>query len=378
MNNNKIIITKQNLIGYILLIFSCILSGLEYTDFEVLGSSIRVVVLLYLVMILFYLFIGKYNKKALFLISSFLIISLITYLVSNSSKFLTMLVVAIVFSGLDYKKAFKLVLIIRTFILIMIMSFAQIGILDRYERTILKSKTYQTGFGMGYTHPNRLAFVFLFLILTYICYKNTEFKKKDFVLITVIFVIGYYFTKTRTLVLCFLVIALFLVAYNVVFFKKITSKIVGVLGIVVIPMCTFISLVVPKLLGKSGNIGTYMTALDKIANFRFANIRNLFETYPITLFGGVNEFVLLQSRYNYSTIDNGYIRLLFNFGIIGFMCFLILSILTIVFLVKKEQYNYVAVCIVIAIWGVSENILTSIAFNLIAVFWNELIRNRSM
>ena len=93
----------------------------------------------------------------------------------------------------------------------------------------------------------------------------------------------------------------------------------------------------------------------------------------LTLFGGVNEFSALSQKYNYTTVDNGYIRLIFEFGIIGMTAYLLLVILSTRKLVISKQYIF-AICIIgVAVWGLSENILIDCSYNITILFWSILL-----
>ena len=88
----------------------------------------------------------------------------------------------------------------------------------------------------------------------------------------------------------------------------------------------------------------------------------------------MNDFSKLDTLYNYSTVDNGYIRLLYGFGIIGFVLFILFSTICIKSIADYEEYIYLITYIAIAVWGINENVLESFAFNFSIIFWREILK----
>lgn len=79
--------------------------------------------------------------------------------------------------------------------------------------------------------------------------------------------------------------------------------------------------------------------------------------------------------YGYSVVDSGYVNLLFDFGILGFVIFIVLYILTIRRLIREQEYIYLAVLIAVFMWGFrfTENIFRSFSMNFTVLFWGMLL-----
>lgn len=107
---------------------------------------------------------------------------------------------------------------------------------------------------------------------------------------------------------------------------------------------------------------------------RFTHSARVFDLYPIPLWGGIVDFRLLQSNFGYAIVDNGYLCLLYDFGIVGFSLFIILYFLSMRILADKKEYVFLIAIIAVALWGITENILRSFAINFTVVFWAECIK----
>lgn len=143
------------------------------------------------------------------------------------------------------------------------------------------------------------------------------------------------------------------------------------------PACAVIALGVPCLMTTAtGKFQVYLWAINGDLGSRFTHASRVFENYDISLFGSMVDFEKLQILYNYSIVDDGYVQLLYNFGIFGSALFIILYILTIKRLIKKQEYVYIIAIMCIAMWGISENVLRSLATNFTVLFWSELMKNR--
>lgn len=380
MNNNskKYTILKQEFLSYLILISISILGGLENTDFELAHNHILVFAGVELVLFSILITMRRYKKKKLLSIVTIVLLSLLIYFKSTMPNFFFLMILAIVFSTIDYRKGIKTILICRTVMLVAINCLSIIGVLDLYEKTLYKITKTVIGYGLGYTHPNRLSFVILYLTLLFFCVKNNKIKRKDYIFMICFTIISFLVTGSRTALYCMILLFALLIIVR----SKVASKTIlflfKAISLSVIPVCSFISIIIPMMFRQlGGSVGTFITELDYLMNHRIALASNAFQTFNVTLFGGnIYNEMELRELYGYATVDNGYVRFLFRFGYFGFSILILFGVITIYYLLEKKEYNYVIACIIVAVWGVSENILISYSFNMIAIFWSEIIRER--
>ena len=371
-----ITIKANEIIVYLFLIIVSIQCSLVNTQIEISGIESQIFLLIECALFVLYFFMRKFKLKIALVILGLIFIAGLTYYSTGASAFMIMLMIAILLETIEYSNVFFVIFISRLIMLVIVVMLSVLGILDTYQRTITKAGTVITsGYGLGFTHPNRLAYVFLFLSLIFICYKNQRLKKINVLCMLCLNLIGYKITKSRTLLVSILGVTFIICMYQSKYFKQITKKILKIMAIIIMPLCAAISIIIPRLmLIATGKVQIILYAINGLFSSRFTHVYRAFLNYPITLFGGVNDFSELETLYNYSTVDNGYIRLLYGFGIIGFVLFILFSTICIKSIVAQEEYIYLIAYIAIAVWGINENILESFAFNFSIIFWREILK----
>lgn len=325
---------------------------------------------------LVWMFLQKYSIKSFTVRITFLLIAVLTYIATGETVFLIMLMTAMIFTSVDYKKAFRYLLNIRVLLLLVVIFVSLVGILNINAISIVKGGTTSAvvGYGLGYNHPNQLGCTVCVLLLMYACYKNEKIKYRNIALIGVIELIAYIVTKNRTgaFISALLVIALLL------YKNKVASKrFINILeksGKWIMPLCALLALGLPLMMASvSGRAKVVLYAINGIIGSRFTHSARVFENYSVPLFGGVIDFDKLQTLYQYSIVDNGYLRLIYNFGIVGFAVFMVLYFLTVRKLIRKKEYIYIIAIILMSLMGITENVLRSFALNFTVAFWCELM-----
>lgn len=325
---------------------------------------------------LVWMFLQKYSIKSFTVRITFLLIAVLTYIATGETVFLIMLMTAMIFTSVDYKKAFRYLLNIRVLLLLVVIFASLVGILNINAISIVKGGTTSAvvGYGLGYNHPNQLGCTVCVLFLMYACYKNEKIKYRNIALIGVIELIAYIVTKNRTgaFISALLVIALLL------YKNKVASKrFINILeksGKWIMPLCALLALGLPLMMASvSGRAKVVLYAINGIIGSRFTHSARVFENYSVPLFGGVIDFDKLQTLYQYSIVDNGYLRLIYNFGIVGFAVFMVLYFLTVRKLIRKKEYIYIIAIILMSLMGITENVLRSFALNFTVAFWCELM-----
>lgn len=365
-----------DLIGYILLFVISFEMGLVNTDLQLSGTISLCFLVLVLFLFILFLFCFNYELSKFIVILFFILIAFLTYLETNSKDFLYMLILAIFAQKLSYEKTFKIIFSIRVAMLIFIIGLSLLGVLNIYHILVNKQNLYfVTGYGLGFTHPNRLSFTILYIMSIYIAMKNRKLTAVNTVFLLVFSILTYFITQSRTIIVITVVFSFLLTFCYLKTTQKYFVRLIKFFSATCIPFCVFVSIGIPLILIRGeGKLKTYAVWLDTLFSGRFTHIRRAFLNYSITFFGGQNDFSTLKNLYGYSTIDNSYIRLLYGFGIVGFSVFIIFSTITIYRLIKRDEYIYLLLIMMTAFLGVTENILTTSAVSIISIFWSELLR----
>lgn len=353
-------------------------NAIMFTELQPQGVVARVFLIVEILLFLFVLLRGCYTKKTLVIIVLFSLYGLLSYVASGYTNFIKAIMSVIVFQGINDRKGFKYLFLLRLWLTLSINMLAITGVINLGLISVTKSYGSVMAYGLGYDHPNRYAYSFIYIEIALLCWKYENVKLRDLCLIAFVSLVGYFLTRSRTLIAITGLLLVLVIGYKSKHFNKLVKWVVCRIGIIIYPLLLALSLVIPYIIANNmGALTRLFTQLNRIVSARFTIITRVFEFYKINLFGGVNEFSLLEQKYNYSTVDNGYIRLLFIFGVVGIIVYLILVFLSTRKLIMQENYIYPICFLVVAVWGLSEHILIDCGFNITILFWSVLLTGKN-
>lgn len=374
---NRLDRRNETLFGYIFLAILSFDAAITFTELQPQGIMARVLLVAEIISFFIYLIQNQYTIKSLTVISIIVLFGIIVYLKSGYTAYFKAIISTIVFQKINSEQGFKYLFVTRLAFMLIINILAIIGVLNLGLIIVGKSYGNVLGYGLGYNHPNRYAYTLIYLEMALICWKNERIRKRDYVIIFMLGVGGYFITKTRTLIGITVLLMLLIIGYKNEYLNKMVKWLIDKIGRVIYPLCFLLSLVIPYLIkNSSGVLGVLLNQLNLFVSGRFGIISGVFEFYDVTAFGGVNEFSLLSQKYNYTTIDNGYIRILFQFGLLGTLIYLVTFVFLVHKLLLRDKYIYVICTIVVAVWGLSENILIDSCFNITILFVGMLYSER--
>ena len=85
--------------------------------------------------------------------------------------------------------------------LIFIIGLSLFGVLNIYQTLVNKQNLYSvTGYGLGFTHPNRLAYTVLYILSIFIAMKNKKLTASNSVFLLVLSILTYFITQSRTII----------------------------------------------------------------------------------------------------------------------------------------------------------------------------------
>lgn len=323
-----------------------------------------------------YLFYVKYSKKKIIAFLLLMIVFLCSYFTLSTSALFKMFMMAVAVDRIGIEKVFGILFKLKTTIILLVAVLSIVGIIPNSLMEVEKGIGTAYGYSLGYTHPNRLAGAICCTILCYIGWKNKKCNAVDVVGIGLVATIGYCITKCRTLLYCVLIFIVFYTLLKGNWTRRITEKMISGIGIISVPLCVTTSIAFPLLLlSSSGVVQQVVYEINRLFSRRFTHIEHMFLTYPVTLTGGIFDTKQMSELFEYAVVDNGYIRFLYQYGIIGLFIFGIISLISVHKLKKKHEYIWIVVFIVVAVEGLLENIYVDIGLNLMVVFWAELIES---
>ena len=347
--------------------------GFELTYIKMSDSMHNFLLILSIFLFLLSTITGKWNLRELYKVFVMLIIAMGVYISSGETLFLMMVLAAILINNISYKIAMKTMFGVRIIVLFMVISSSLVGIIPMNKMQITKGNfgSY-IGYGLGYQHPNNLAQAIFVLCLLYIAIRNLKITKLNIFSIFVIDGLTYLITGNKTTFFILIFICLCLFFRNNYWIKKVIySWSLPYLLIVI----TF-WILIPMMYAKSGGILKNIAySLNGLLNGRFSNSSMMFDSFSISWFGKIVNLDYLRVLYGYNVVDNGYVFMLFDYGLIGVFSILFWYFCAVKQFIKKEKYTYLLILVGFLTLGLMENVIRAMFMNFTMIFWYEFIKS---
>ena len=127
---------------------------------------------------------------------------------------------------------------------------------------------------------------------------------------------------------------------------------------------------------------------DHIISQRISLNNGALQKYPIKLFGSNVTWIGMGGQYNvsqqdldYNYVDMSYLRIFFDYGIVGALFIIYAYIKTIGYCIEKDEKITLMCIFIILIWGLIEPVIFSISRNLFIIYLGQAIargRNKKL
>lgn len=226
----------------------------------------------------------------------------------------------------------------------------------------------------GYTHINGFSMQLGIDIMLAIIVYQEHIKKKYIVGLMGLTVLFYLFSNVSQFLICMLLyLALFLFKDNRYGIRVLKSKFVSLIFVFSamsnILFALFLHdnvLRLPKFVFQIVN--SFSLKLDELMNYRLSLTQISLNLFGVKLFGNVLDYTHPKLQDGYFNVDSGYVQLLQTKGLIVFIFMLILFTCIIYYFQKKQMYTMVILSIVLAFWGINEDIILSTKINIILLY----------
>jgi len=188
---------------------------------------------------------------------------------------------------------------------------------------------------MGFLVANQIPIAILFIYLYVILVKRDNYKFKNNLLLIIANVIAYYLFSSRAV--CIIIFATMFMHYFALKHKVLFIKIGSFLSYVSLIMLTVVSVLGPMFLDLNNAL---INKLDIMLSFRITIIKRALNLYPLTLGGYGDTFKSNHDLSNFIVLDNGYISLFVQRGII-FGVLIIIAYVMLITIAKKNRDPYV-------------------------------------
>ena len=165
----------------------------------------RIILFIEIIFFAVFLVMERYSQKRVALITSLSLVFVSSYFILGSAILFKMFMVAMVVSKIDTTRAFKIMFKYKVFILLIIISMSIIGIIPNTLVQVAKGVGTTFGYGLGYSHPNRLASSICCAILCYFAWKKNSLRIGNIIIVGLVTIVFFYITKCRTLLYYFII-----------------------------------------------------------------------------------------------------------------------------------------------------------------------------
>lgn len=295
-----------------------------------------------------------YSGKKIFATSLILLISLVIFLKYQSLIILEIVLVAINCINKDFSKIVKYDMIIKIFLLITIITFYIVGWTNGNYEVIMRDNTIRNS--LGFFHPNTLAMFFMVITFEYLYLNKSKMSIFKFLVVLVLSVIATKITDSRTSLYCTIGLIIAII-FNVKQRKKIFNK--KFLNFI-ISNCFLIFLLLSFIISIMYLNGiTYANKLDILFNNRISYQAFFVKNYPITLFGNNVIYDI--------TLDNGYLKLLLNFGLIPAIIYAFIYLFNFKKGIQRDSV-YMVILIFILIYSLCESSMLYVSYNVFFLY----------
>lgn len=302
----------------------------------------------------------KLSFATFIILISLAIISALSYYQSHTTIFLEFITVLIGCIGLSFDKIIRCDFKIKIFLLVFMLSMYFLGYANS-EFIIIRDGVERMSY--GFYHPNTFALFIMMLFFEYIVISPKKYKILNIIIGILLAIFIYKVTNSRTIVLA--IIASF-IPYSIS--KKgnniLNNKVFKFLSqniFLILLLFTIISTIL------YGTGSTFFRELDTIMTGRLNSQYYYFSNYAVNIFG--NNII-----YNF-TLDNGYMKILLNYGIATCILLFYLYRKNIVTAIKKKDFIICGLFIIMQFYCLSEYYLFNIYMN---VFWLYFLDNLSV
>ena len=348
----NIINDKKELIyltSFSIFVLFCHLSFSVLTcEFGVLLTIISViewiVVALFAVLVLLEIFVFK-TKQFTWLFCSVLILSIFTIFFTGNSFIVMLLILAMGLKNISVEKIIKAWLIPTVIVFVGLVILA---ILEKIPNWAYERNEFKLRYSIGYSYPTPAASFFMFITLAYVYLKKTNITYFELALMSIAATLVYSLTDSRTgWILTMLIIVgalIFKLLKNKIDISKFLSRKSVMFILCLIPlMCILISLLLTYLYAQ--NV-PFAISLNNALSGRLQLQMQAFNNYSQTLFGqsirwqgwGGYGYVVSPEDFVYNYIDNAWILMLFDYGIINTILYIFLLSISIYSIVKQKDF----------------------------------------
>ena len=333
-------------IAYTLLLLKIICGEAKFI--EDIGEYITLIELI-LLGISIIIHIKAYSKNEIIIMGVISSILLYSYTITKNSNIIILYSFLLAMKNIDFEKFIKYDIKVKILFLILNLVLIYLGFLENKIFYRDNGSVRQT---FGFASPNSFGGIIMSICFEYIYLRRNNLNNYMLIGMLIISFVLEITCNSRTAEICIMLLAILLVIFR----KKIyLKKIIPYIPIIL----TAFSLILVYLYGKGCSFALWM---DNILSTRLQCAYNFFDTYQVGLFG--KEFLKTDVWLGYmNTLDNAYLYLILNHGILIYLVTIIMNIKLLDIAIKNNNRVLVAILIVFSIYGLMERGIFFITYN---------------
>lgn len=320
-------------------------------------------------------FIKEKNFLVIILSLLFLIVGVLNKKYSLQTDVLQYSILVIAFSKLNFKFAIKTFLLTVGFLIVSIMFYSLLD-LSNNQFFGLRDGVLRQAF--GFRHSNFLGGMIFFFTMTLCTY--TKDKLLNNVLCIALLIAEYLFIEhyvdSRTAQVMCLLASLMIVGYIIIKAKQfnlsssLLTKTASILAVNFILIFAIVHIFVVYLYSPNSE---FFVALDNLFSSRISLQNNALQNFSISMFGDFAYarlvdtdplFLNTVSSRSYNLLDSFYFYVLYRWGLMSLLVFLISTVLISWKALKQGQYKILIALICFSIYAINENFYFMICYNI--------------
>lgn len=247
----------------------------------------------------------KFTKKEIIIMSTMMIIGVLNFIIGKTTTFLFLAITLCGLKNVDLKKTIKIVLIVRVITFASMVIASLLGIIPSNNIEFYRNGEFITRHSLGYDYPNttHLSFAIIIALSVYLWWE--EIRIPHIIIFEIINIGMYFLTYSRT---GFIVITLLMLI--IIIFKNI-KKLQKIMAFI-FKYLYWIMFAITLISALGYNHIETLEQINKLLTGRIEYMNKLIMNFPIPIIGS-------EIYNNYVNIDNGYISMLYEGGLLAFI-----------------------------------------------------------
>lgn len=293
----------------------------------------------------------KLTLKSIILISIYFIVFIVVSVHLNYFYFTEILIIVVAFKDIEFRDVVKYIFYAQFLSFFSIYILSILGILETNQ--IIRNNIMRNS--LGFWHPNTAMVMYASLFVNYLYVFKDKLNKIYVILLFLFSIYLYKIMDSRTNFLLICSILLFYILFTIC--SKEVKKIISYISLSLAP----IFFIVSYFLSLNYNYSRVAQFLDNIVTGRIS-LGNIFlNLYGVKFWGQKILYASNNSKesdsvgFNFMVLDNSYLKILLNFGIIFTVLLFVYFLIGVIILIRiKKDYHIALLVIFYSLLAISE------------------------